>query len=314
VALIRYLGVAGELGEGTTLGAHPAEGQVFGIRDGQSLFIGRGSASQIVIESNRVARAHVTLALMPGTGDRLVVTDLDSTNKTSIDGEVKTSGVLAPGQELVIAGLFRFRFEDGDAPGMDAPVPALGSGLRAVGVVLLVVGMLMAGVATFTRTWFVEADEKADIGLNSYRACREGNCTTFDLSSYSSGMSDEEADRSSVFSLLTTGLQLFVLLGAGAALWAGVQLARGRRATALWFMIGMVAMALVIGLIVVGMLPVRMEVHSRETYDSYGVVLARTDYGVAVQWLGFALAIASAVLLLRRPKGNEAAAAGVPGE
>src|SRR5687768_5022267 len=132
MSLIRYLGVSGELGEGTTLGAHPAEGQVFGIRDGQSLFIGRGAGSQIVIESNRVARAHVTLALMPGAGDRLVVTDLDSTNKTTIAGEAKATGVLSPGQELVIAGLFRFRFEEGDAPGAEGEAVAqVAAGVRA---------------------------------------------------------------------------------------------------------------------------------------------------------------------------------------
>src|SRR5688572_28149894 len=129
MALIRYLGVVGELGEGTTLGAHPVEGQGFGIREGQALFIGRGAGSQIVIESNRVARAHVTLALMPGAGDRLVVTDLDSTNQTSINGEVKTSGVLSPGQELVIAGLFRFRFEEGEAPGVAAGAPQIATGV-----------------------------------------------------------------------------------------------------------------------------------------------------------------------------------------
>lgn len=74
--------------------------------DGPGPFrIGRAAGNDVVLDNPQVSRAHVELAV---DGRSVRVTDLGSQNKTYIDGQVVTSAIWAPEQELRI-GPFSLR-------------------------------------------------------------------------------------------------------------------------------------------------------------------------------------------------------------
>lgn len=80
------------------------EGQVFPIPP-EGLVLGRGTAADVRVASNGVARKHVRIAWDDGV---LVAEDLGSTNGTQVNGVGCAKGRLAAGDALTLAGCFDF--------------------------------------------------------------------------------------------------------------------------------------------------------------------------------------------------------------
>ncbi|HUU01902.1 MAG TPA: FHA domain-containing protein [Myxococcota bacterium] len=106
LAFIEYLGQR-ELTEGTTATVVFEAGARFEIATGQRLIIGRGKGADILIQSNRIARAHAAVFLL--NDHRLVVVDLETTNGTYVNGEARPVSFLASGDEFWLGDLFGFR-------------------------------------------------------------------------------------------------------------------------------------------------------------------------------------------------------------
>ncbi len=68
--------------------------------------VGRGSDCEVIIEDTSVSRCH---AVIENTGTDFVVTDLESTNGTRVNGEKSKSTVLTPGDRVKF-GKYIFKF------------------------------------------------------------------------------------------------------------------------------------------------------------------------------------------------------------
>lgn len=86
-------------------------GDAFHVSPGGALSIGRGTENDVTIASAQLSRVHCLLLFSPAMDDHLVVADLDSRNGTWIDGREVATGFLTPGEDVVLARAFRFRFE-----------------------------------------------------------------------------------------------------------------------------------------------------------------------------------------------------------
>jgi pSer/pThr/pTyr-binding forkhead associated (FHA) protein len=80
-------------------------GQVFPIPP-EGLVLGRGTAADVRVASNGVARNHVRLTW--DDDGSLVAEDLGSTNGTQVNGVPRDKCRLAPGDALTLAGYFDF--------------------------------------------------------------------------------------------------------------------------------------------------------------------------------------------------------------
>ena len=85
-------------------------GTAFPLREGVACFLGRSRASTIMLSSPHVGRMHALVAAIPGGERRAVAVDLQSHNGTFLKGRRVASEVLAPGDEVAIAG-YRFVLE-----------------------------------------------------------------------------------------------------------------------------------------------------------------------------------------------------------
>jgi len=106
VAHIEYLGHR-QLTEGTTCNVEFEVRARFEVAPGRRLIIGRGKTADVVVHSNRVARAHAAVFML--NEERLVVVDLQTTNGTYVNGEARAVSFLGMGDEFWVGGLFGFR-------------------------------------------------------------------------------------------------------------------------------------------------------------------------------------------------------------
>lgn len=86
--------------------AGPLSGTVFPIQDG--LVLGREKGVDVVVEDRAASRRHAELKVQ---GDRLLLTDLGSSNGTWMDERPLSQPVLLQGGEIFGIGLCRFRVE-----------------------------------------------------------------------------------------------------------------------------------------------------------------------------------------------------------
>ena len=83
-------------------------GTVCAVPADASIVLGRGSDCDVQVASNGVARSHVRVELAKG-GQALLVTDLKSTNGTTVNGQLVEETVVARvGDAVVLAGYFDF--------------------------------------------------------------------------------------------------------------------------------------------------------------------------------------------------------------
>jgi pSer/pThr/pTyr-binding forkhead associated (FHA) protein len=85
-------------------------GTAFPLREGVACFLGRSRTSTILLGSPHVGRAHALVAALPSGDRRAVVVDLASHNGTYMKGRRTMTDILAPGEEMAIAG-YRFVIE-----------------------------------------------------------------------------------------------------------------------------------------------------------------------------------------------------------
>ncbi|HUH06125.1 MAG TPA: FHA domain-containing protein [Kofleriaceae bacterium] len=283
---LRYLG-AEDASEGTTSGQLPEPGQVFAVDAGRAVYLGRGVTADITVQSNRVAPVHAMVALMPESIDRLVVVDLGSTNGTVAGGEVAPTAVLSPGDVFALAGIFRFAFESESPPRVERARPT--SGRTLGGILTMVLGLILFTFASCSQTWF-DGPGASAIGLSSYRTCdANGDCTTESMGAiYENGPEDaDRAARSETFLFLGWMVVSFGVFTWAAAASSVIQALRRRRPTAIFFVFGMISVATLAGMIMVGMVPLELDGASPTT----------VRFGPYLHWFGAAIAIAGAALL-----------------
>lgn len=76
----------------------------FSINEGEKLIIGRGSDADVVIDNSAISRHHSTFELKDGT---LLLSDLNSTNGTSVNGDKITTPVPVTPSDTIAIGKFR---------------------------------------------------------------------------------------------------------------------------------------------------------------------------------------------------------------
>ena len=96
-------------------------GKSYSLGGGRALTVGRGHQCQITIDDDTVSSAHARLQL-DSQGQRVAVTDLDSSNGTFLNGRRITSGHAQIG-DLVRFGTAEFKLAAGGAAGAVAPTP-----------------------------------------------------------------------------------------------------------------------------------------------------------------------------------------------
>jgi len=110
-ATLRYVGLEERAMRAGIRDAPLRPGDVFHISPGGALSLGRGSENDVVIASAQLSGVHCLVLFSPAMDDHLVVADLDSRNGTWVETAEVATGILAPGEDLVLARAFRFRFE-----------------------------------------------------------------------------------------------------------------------------------------------------------------------------------------------------------
>jgi pSer/pThr/pTyr-binding forkhead associated (FHA) protein len=97
-------------------------GKSFSLGGGRALVVGRGHQCQITIDDDdTVSSSHARLQL-DAQGQRVAITDLDSSNGTFLNGKRITSGRAQVG-DMVRFGTAEFRLAAGGASGAIAPTP-----------------------------------------------------------------------------------------------------------------------------------------------------------------------------------------------
>jgi len=110
-ATLTYVGLEEKAERAGIRDAPLRTGDAFHVSPGGTLSIGRGSENDVTIASAQLSRLHCMLLFSPAMDDHIVVADLDSRNGTWIDDREVAAGFLAPGEDVVLARAFRFRFE-----------------------------------------------------------------------------------------------------------------------------------------------------------------------------------------------------------
>jgi hypothetical protein len=85
-------------------------GTAFPLHEGAACYLGRSRSSTINLASPHVGRQHAMVAAVPASDRRAVAVDLMSHNGTFIKGRRVPMEMLAPGDEVAIAG-YRFVLE-----------------------------------------------------------------------------------------------------------------------------------------------------------------------------------------------------------
>jgi pSer/pThr/pTyr-binding forkhead associated (FHA) protein len=96
-------------------------GKSYSLGGGRALTVGRGSQCQITIDDDTVSSAHARLQL-DSQGQRVAITDLNSSNGTFLNGKRMTSGHAQIG-DVVRFGTAEFKLAPGGASGVVAPTP-----------------------------------------------------------------------------------------------------------------------------------------------------------------------------------------------
>ncbi|HEV2776749.1 MAG TPA: FHA domain-containing protein [Solirubrobacteraceae bacterium] len=86
----------------TASGEPPSSGLLAVLAAGSSTVIGRSSGCDFVISHNSISRRH---AMLTRDGDRVIVTDLGSTNGTFVNGRWITQAEVLPGDKLQLGQL-----------------------------------------------------------------------------------------------------------------------------------------------------------------------------------------------------------------
>jgi hypothetical protein len=85
-------------------------GTAFPLRPGASVYLGRSRTLNVQLSSPHVGRVHALVAAIPGPDRRAAAVDLKSGNGTYVKGKRVAVEVIAPGDEIAIAG-YRFVLE-----------------------------------------------------------------------------------------------------------------------------------------------------------------------------------------------------------
>ncbi len=96
-------------------------GKSFSLGGGRALVVGRGEQCQITIDDDTVSSSHARLQL-DAQGQRVAITDLDSSNGTFLNGKRITTARAQVG-DVVRFGTAEFRLAAGGASGVIAPTP-----------------------------------------------------------------------------------------------------------------------------------------------------------------------------------------------
>jgi pSer/pThr/pTyr-binding forkhead associated (FHA) protein/S1-C subfamily serine protease len=96
-------------------------GKSYSLGGGRALTVGRGQQCQIAIDDDTVSSAHARLQL-DAQGQRVAITDLNSSNGTFLNGKRITSGHAQIG-DAVRFGTAEFKLAAGGASGVVAPTP-----------------------------------------------------------------------------------------------------------------------------------------------------------------------------------------------
>jgi pSer/pThr/pTyr-binding forkhead associated (FHA) protein len=96
-------------------------GKSFSLGGGRALVVGRGAQCQITIDDDTVSSNHARLQI-DTQGQRVSITDLDSSNGTFLNGKRITSGRAQVGDVLRF-GTAEFQLAAGGASGVIAPTP-----------------------------------------------------------------------------------------------------------------------------------------------------------------------------------------------
>jgi pSer/pThr/pTyr-binding forkhead associated (FHA) protein len=83
-------------------GRRPTSGVLAALTAGSPAVIGRSSSCDFVIAHDSISRRHAMLAR---DGDRVIVTDLGSTNGTFVNGRWTTQAEILPGDTLQLGRL-----------------------------------------------------------------------------------------------------------------------------------------------------------------------------------------------------------------
>jgi hypothetical protein len=87
------------------------DGDLFHVRPGTAIWLGRGSECDVTIASNQLSRVHAMVAFTPVAESRLILIDLNSRNGTWVGDQEVSVHLLATGDEFCLAKAYRFRFE-----------------------------------------------------------------------------------------------------------------------------------------------------------------------------------------------------------
>jgi pSer/pThr/pTyr-binding forkhead associated (FHA) protein len=96
-----------------------AGGRNYALDSARTMVVGRGHKSQIVIDDDTVSSTHARLQMSP-QGDRVTITDLNSSNGTYLNGSRITSAQAEVG-DVVRFGTAEYRLAAGSAAPISAP-------------------------------------------------------------------------------------------------------------------------------------------------------------------------------------------------
>ncbi|MDH3212067.1 MAG: transglycosylase SLT domain-containing protein [Myxococcales bacterium] len=134
--------------------------------------IGRDPDADLRVDSARVSRRHATIRAL---GERHTITDLESSNGTTVNGvPVRDAVLLQPGDRIVLGDEVSFVYEESAAPSRRGLLAVLALGL----VLLLAVGG--SGAIWWWRAHRVDADLQQAVVLadEAVRAARAGDKVT----------------------------------------------------------------------------------------------------------------------------------------